>query len=344
MDKANYRLIDANANRAREALRVVEDCCRLVLNDIRLSEKAKTLRHMFCGVINQLDQTLLISARNIRDDVGTLITLDSEQQRHDFKDVVMAAFKRMSEALRVIEESLKCVAPELAGPIEKCRYLSYDLEKLTLSKLYRFHILADHKLYVLVTESFSQGDLIETTEATLQGGADIVQLREKGWPDNQLSLTATQIRAHCKKHHALFIMNDRADIATIAKADGVHVGQDDLSVQEVRQIIPSSSIIGKSAHTTKEVEGVIAEGVDYIAVGAIYATEVKPDVVPVGVAFIRKVRDMTDLPIVAIGGITEYNAAQVMAAGASAVAICQGIIASDDPEGVTRRIRDAIDS
>jgi len=344
MDKANYRVIDANANRAREAIRVVEDCCRLVLNDRQLSEKTKTLRHLFSGVISQLDQLLLMSARNINDDVGTLITLPSEQQRQDYKDVVIVAFKRMSEAMRALEESLKCVAPSLASTIEKCRYLGYDLEKLIISKLHRFHVLSDRKLYVLVTESLSRGDLIETTEAVLQGGADIVQLREKRWPDNQLSLAATQISAHCKNHDALFVMNDRADIAAVAKADGVHVGQDDLSVHEVRQIIPASGIIGKSAHTVKEVEGIIAEGADYIAVGAIYATLLKPEIAPVGVAFIRTVREITDLPIIAIGGITEENAAEVMAAGASAVAICQGIIASDDPERAARRICDAVNS
>ena len=354
MDKANndthlnYRLIDANFNRAREAMRLIEDCCRFILNDTALSTRAKSLRHTLSTTIAQLDQAILLDARNIVGDVGTTITLDTEQTRTDINHVVTAAFKRAPEALRVIEEALKCVAPQLATHLEKCRYVVYELEKQVTLKLLRNNITDNKKLYVLVTGCLCKGELLETTEAALAGGADYIQLREKGDPaaggiaDGELLTLAKQVSDLCHKYGSLFIMNDRADIAKLANAHGVHVGQDDLAVNDVRTIIGGQGIVGKSAHDVSEAQGIIAEGVDYVAIGAVYASNTKSEVTPIGLDMVKKVRAITDLPIVAIGGITQANVADVMQAGASAVAICQGVIAQDNPEKAAKALIEAM--
>ena len=238
MNKAALRIIDANFNRAREALRVIEEFARFVCDDAPNSQIAKQLRHDLCQIIRQLPDLDLLSSRDTPGDVGTSIALPTESTRPDTTAVLQAALKRLPEALRCIEEYAKIDFPKTARQIEKLRYRGYELEKQLTSTTRRRDRFVNVRLYVLLTEKLCQLPIMQTAQAVLQGGADCIQLREKEKSDRELLDLATQISKLCHDAGALFIMNDRPDLAILAGADGVHLGRDDLPVTQARKISP----------------------------------------------------------------------------------------------------------
>lgn len=233
-DNASLRIIDANLNRAREALRVMEDFARLVLDDAGLSSEMKQARHALAEACSIFEKRCdakpgsLISARDIVHDVGCDLATPSEQARRDNVEVAIAAGKRLSEAFRAIEEYGKTLDPAFATAIEKLRYRGYEIERrLAMTVRAKAHF-AQVRLYVILTEAVCVGDWFATAEATLRGGADCLQLREKDLPDRQLLDRAKRLASLCREHEALLIVNDRPDIVAASGAHGVHLGQDDL--------------------------------------------------------------------------------------------------------------------
>jgi thiamine-phosphate pyrophosphorylase len=338
MDSSILRLIDANFNRAREALRVLEDCARFILNDTLLTETAKNLRHDLSQLIAQLPTDFLLAARDTPADVGTTLTAPAEKQRSDTLAVVQAAAKRLSEALRCLEEYSKIDHPDLAARLESIRYRAYELEKQILSRTSRTDRFAPVRLYVLLTEKYCKLPLLETAQAVLNGGADCIQLREKDKPDSELLPLARDLAQLCHEHHALFFMNDRPDLALLAGADGLHLGRHDLPVNAARKILPAHLLIGTSTHNLEEARTALEQNPDYLAVGSIFPSPTKPDVPTAGLDLIKKIRPLTTLPLVAIGGINADNASSTLTAGAHAVALCQAIISTDDPAAATQKI------
>jgi thiamine-phosphate pyrophosphorylase len=164
----------------------------------------------------------------------------------------------------------------------------------------------------------------------LDSGARILQLRLKNYPSRDLLTTATTIAILCRERGALFIVNDRADIAKLAGADGVHVGQDDLPLAATRVIVGNSMIVGVSTHSVEQALTAEAGGADYIGFGAIYSGGLKNVANAQGLDRLRAVRAAVKLPIVAIGGITEATAPAVLEAGADAVAIITDIVRAPD--------------
>jgi len=339
MDKANLRLLDANYNRAREAMRVLEDYARFVLNDEMLSGFAKQLRHDLSQCIGQIPLDKRIAARDTPGDVGTRISTDTEKQRQDAAAVAQAAAQRLTEALRCLEEYSKIISADIAGRIEAMRYRSYELEKRFMARMNLSANFVHVRLFVLLTEKLCRGSILQVAEQVLAGGADCIQLREKDKSDAELLRLAREISKLCHRRGALFIMNDRADLAVLADADGVHLGQDDLGVDQVRKLVRPGMLIGKSTHSLEEAKAALAEGADYIAVGSVFASGTKPQVQRGGTELLGEVSDFCDRPIIAIGGITAQNAACALAAGATGVAVCQAVIATDDPAEAARTIK-----
>ncbi len=231
------RILDAAANRAREALRVVEDYCRFVLNDAVLSGELKTLRHQLAALLAELPPAQLLEARDTLGDVGTGISTPQEQERASLTDVVRANLKRLQEALRSLEEFGKLHSPELGQGLEQLRYRSYTLERALLLGAEARARLQDARLYVLVTGALCTLGLRQTVQAAVDGGADIIQLREKHLSDRALLERAYEVRQWTRQAGVLFIVNDRPDIARLVEADGVHLGQDELPVREARRIL-----------------------------------------------------------------------------------------------------------
>jgi len=193
-------------------------------------------------------------------------------------------------------------------------------------------------LYVILDRSVARGrTLPELLEAVLAGGCRMVQLREKAMPLSELFPVAEVLRRRSREAGALFIVNDRADLALALDADGLHLGQDDLPGAAGRRLLRPGMILGVSTHDADQARRALADGADYIAVGSMFPTGTKPGFQLVGPDLIRRVRPEIAIPLVAIGGITEDNCEEVVSAGADAVAVISAVCAAADPETATRR-------
>jgi thiamine-phosphate pyrophosphorylase len=179
-------------------------------------------------------------------------------------------------------------------------------------------------------------------EAALEGGVDIVQLREKAAGDGELLEAAATFRACCDAAGALFVLNDRPDLAVAAGADGVHVGQDDVEPARAREIVGRGLIVGRSTHSAAQIDA--AAGVDYIAVGPVHATPTKPGRPAAGYAPIRHAAAHARVPWFAIGGLDEDNVADAIAAGARRVVVVRAIAEAPDPRAAARALRGALDA
>ena len=337
------RVLDANANRAREALRVVEDYCRLVLEDVYLSKECKTLRHELSQVLIEPGGSFLITARDTQGDIGTSISTSSERQRSSLRAVVVANCKRLQESLRTLEEYGKLYQPELGKQMESLRYRAYTLEKALLALATARQRLGDTRLYLLLTGATTTAALDWTIQEAVAGGVQVVQLREKNKSDADLIARARELRAVTRRLGVLFIINDRPDIARLVQADGVHLGQDDLPVADARRIVGPDALIGVSTHSPAQVEKALRDGASYIGVGPTFPGPTKTfDHYP-GLEFIRWVAANTSLPAFAIGGITAANVAQVAQAGLRRVAVSHAIAQDDDPRRAALELRNALE-
>lgn len=200
-------------------------------------------------------------------------------------------------------------------------------------------------VYGITAEKFSLGrSNIEVVRQMIEGGISIIQYREKR-PHKSFAVMLAEckaIRALTREAGVLFIINDYADIAQLVDADGVHVGQDDFPVPEVRKLLGPNKLIGLSTHEPEQAVGAIAAGADYIGVGPIYATQTKDDVcAPVGLGYLDYVVKHSPLPFVAIGGIKEHNLAEVLAHGATTVCLVTEIVGSDNIAATARRLQAA---
>lgn len=168
------------------------------------------------------------------------------------------------------------------------------------------------KLYLVTDKEILEGrDFYKEIEQALKGGVKTVQLREKDTLGKEFLEKALKLRELTEKYNALFIVNDRVDIAILSKADGIHIGQDDIPLKEVKKIIPKDMIIGVSTGTLEEAIIAKNEGADYIGVGAVFKTETKKDAKNTGLEILNEIKEKVSIPIVAIGGIKEENINEV---------------------------------
>jgi thiamine-phosphate pyrophosphorylase len=343
LNGAVLRLLDANANRAREGLRVVEDYARFVLNDEKLSGRVKQVRHDLAGVLRgYLGEAILW--RDTPGDVGVDNKTDSEMRRADVADVVTAAGKRVGEALRAIEEFLKTISPPPldAAAVEGIRYRFYDVELAVARTLRPAGRFEGVRLYVLITESVCRRPWLETAKLAIGGGADCLQLREKELDGGELLARARQLVEICRLHGVLCIINDRVDVAVMSGADGVHVGQSDLPATEVRRMVGRGMIVGVSTHNLEQAKAAAADGADYIGVGPVFRSSTKPrDFLP-GLEYARAAAENIRIPVVAIAGITLENVDEVCAAGIKRIAVASAVTDCDDVGGAARRLKEKL--
>jgi len=194
-------------------------------------------------------------------------------------------------------------------------------------------------LYAIVDPLDTGRDPVELADALLAGGARLLQLRLKHVPTRTLLAIAVAIRERTRRAGALFIVNDRPDVARAAEADGVHLGPEDLPVAAARLLLPPPAVIGVSTHDDAELSAALAAAPDYVAVGPIYTTQSKADARPArGLDAVREARRRTRLPLVAIGGITADTAVGVRRAGADSVAIIGALVRTPDVTAATRSL------
>lgn len=326
------RILDASGNRAREGLRVIEDYCRFALDDSFLTQEAKLIRHGLAEVLAFLPASALAIARDTEWDVGTGLSTPAEMERSSLAHVARAASKRVQEALRSLEEYSKMAWPAASQACEKLRYRAYTLEKAILIHDRASERLGNARLYVLLTRGLALAGLDWTIAEAAAGGATIFQLREKELPDRELLALAHAVRRWTQKAQALFILNDRPDIARLVGADGVHLGQDDMPVKEARRIVGPDALVGVSTHTPEDIDRAIRDGADYLGVGPVFPSGTKTFPELAGLDLVRHAAATTSLPWFAIGGIEPANVGRVLDAGASRVAVSRAVIAAEEPQ------------
>ncbi len=334
-----YRIVDANINRASEALRVLEDWSRFIKEDSLTSQKLKNIRHKLNSIYLSIPN--LVFNRESTNDLGR--NIENTTKRKCLRDILSANCKRAEEALRVLSEYGQLIGLDIKN-LEESRYEVYTLEKelLKKEKLIR---LNNAKLYLITNrDNFnSDKEFLDTIKSSIEGGVNIIQLREKNESGKnilKLSKDIKEIIANINPD-VLFIMNDRVDIALACNADGVHLGQDDLPISEARKITPDGFIIGLSTHSIDQGTAGLKSEADYLGVGPVFETPTKPSYKPVGLEYVKWAKDnLINIPWFAIGGINETNINKIIDTGASRVAIVRAIIDSKDPCTTTKQLKE----
>jgi thiamine-phosphate pyrophosphorylase len=341
-----WRIIDANLNRIGEGIRVLEDVARLLLNDVTLTEKLKTMRHDLVRQDLSFNRQLLQS-RDSNNDVGSALEVTGEEKEKDLPSLVIANSRRVQEALRTLEEIAK--TPDIISTLDsekfkKARFDLYAIEQELMSGMMRKDKLKCLSgLYVILDTQALQGrNHVEVAGQVIKGGASVIQLRDKMQSRHKLLRLARELKKLCSEHGVLFIVNDYLDLVLAADADGLHLGQDDLPVSEARRLLPTGKIIGCSTTGVDQAVKAQSDGADYVAVGAIYPTPSKTSTTTpamvVGLQMIREVRSAVSIPLIAIGGITADNISDVKNTGADAVAVIGAVLGAESPEEATRKL------
>ncbi len=347
-DREIYRIIDANLNRAREGLRVVEEVARFVLEEKTLQKRTKSLRHELASLFafiparkggsdsssngtSQVDRGQLIDrGRDALADVGRDSFTPGEVRRASDTDIIQANFARIEESFRALEEFTKFLSAELSSRLKAMRFQVYSLEKEYVRAGYRADKARGLKrigLYpILDRETLGDRDPLEVAQNVLPRGVKIVQYRDKVSSAAEMCEVCLGLREITLRKKVMFIVNDRVDIAQASDADGVHLGQGDVPVDLARKLLGSQKIIGRSTHSLAQARQAAKQDVDYIAVGPIFSTDTKRGRRPVGPELVAKVRKTTDKPIIAIGGINGANLDGVLGSGADGAAVVSAIL------------------
>lgn len=332
-----YRIIDANLNRATEALRVLEEIARFRLDDKKLSSELKNIRHEIC-LFFDYDYEKLIASRDTVNDIGTDIQNPTKAARgySSIEVIFRSNFKRLEQALRVLSE--------YGNLSDKFRYNVYTIEKNMNESLkmdIKKYLLKDKKLYLVTnSDNFdSDCEFLDRVALAIKSGVDIVQLREKNKPASKIIEYGKIIRQLTSEYGALFIVNDRVDLAQILNADGVHLGQDDIDILSARKILGEKMIIGISTHKPQDAIEAMKNGADYIGVGPIYKTPTKPNREAAGLDYLKWAVDNVDIPFYAIGSIDLNTIDEVVEYGTKRVALVRAIMNSDNIEETVRILK-----
>ena len=322
------QIIDANLDRAREGLRVLEDWARFGLGNEDFVIRIKNFRQILGK--NHLE-IYKLSRNHIEDQCKGLSHVE-QINRNSSSKIISSNSARVQEALRVIEEFSRIHNSKLSKIASEIRYEIYTLEIELLNFNTRKRaqlIIRKNNLYSITDQ---RENLLEIIEKILLGGVKIIQHRFKEGNDKDHLKEAIEINNLCKKYNSLFIVNDRLDIALASNADGVHLGQDDLDIKTVRKLLGASKIIGVSANNSTDINKAVKDGCDYIGVGPVFPTLTKKNKEPLGEEKIKALTKDLNIPCFAIGGINKLNISSLKNHGISKVAIVSGLLNSEDPK------------
>jgi thiamine-phosphate pyrophosphorylase len=335
---ANLRILDASLNRAAEGLRVVEDYVRLALDDPFLAGLAKSLRHELAESAAALPAAERHAARDTLRDVGTELSTPGEGRRADLWDVCAANLKRVEQSLRSLEEYGKLVDAGFARQIEMLRYSTYTLEKAIDTGRLSRERLEGVRLCGLVDGRESAAAFERLVTSLSEAGVGMIQLRDKQLDDRQLLARARLLRQATRDWPTLAVVNDRPDVAAAAQADGVHLGQEDLSVKDARSIVGPRMLIGVSTHNLDQARAAVLDGANYLGAGPTFPSQTKSFGQFAGVEYLLEVAAEIRLPTFAIGGIGVDNLGDVLATGITRVAVGAAVTQADDPNRVARNL------
>ena len=287
-------ILDANLNRLSEGLRVIEDYCRFVASAKELSQQLATLRQRIPSIEGTGEYLAQLQSRDTESDMRAG---EVPATRQDTQDVLTANFKRAQQALRVLEE--------YSGNAQytECRYQLYDLEKDLLLLVAKPEIKPG--VYLI-------SDQVSVLEKGLDWGVSFIQLRDKHADKASIFKRCQQIVPTAKAAGIPFIVNDFLDIAVAVDADGLHSGQDDIPIPEIRKILGDHRIIGRSTHSLDQGQAAQAAGADYVSVGPLWETPSKPGRSAIGLDYLKAAAEQLHIPYVAIGGISMQQFPEVM--------------------------------
>jgi thiamine-phosphate pyrophosphorylase len=328
------RAIDASANRAAEGLRTLEDAVRFGLGRGDLVERCKSLRHRVRTAMERLPAGRTVAHRDAVGDAGREVRGDREGDREGVRGVAIAAARRAIEALRSLEEFGKLVDGGFAADCAAARYAAYDLERdVTLA--FGSPARVQPRLCLLLTESLCRHPWRTVLLEAMQGGVDMVQVREKAMESRDLLRRVREVIELARPRGVKVVVNDRTDLAMAAGADGVHLGTGDLPWMEARRLAGTGMLLGASTHDLSEAATAVEAGADLCGVGGMFATRLKPDRVPSGPAYLRAfVERFPRTPHLAIGGITPDNIDELARAGARGVAVSGAVCGAQDPQAI----------
>jgi len=322
-----YQIIDANLDRAREGLRVLEDWARFGLGKEKYVEKIKNFRQ----ILGKNHLEVYKQSRNHIEDKCKGLTHHEQINRKTPEQIISSNSARVQEALRVIEEFSRMQNHELSKIASEIRYEIYTIEidLLSLSECKKSEeILKENDLYVITDQ---KDNLLEIIEEILIAGVRIIQHRFKTGTDKDHLKEAIQIKNLCERYNSLFIINDRIDIALASNADGIHLGQDDLDLKTARKLVGHSKIIGVSANNEIDISNALKDGCDYIGIGPVFETATKKDKKPIGIEKIKTLTKDLNIPWFAIGGINSNNISYLKSNGIKKVALVSQLMNSEDP-------------
>ena len=322
-----YQIIDANLDRAREGLRVLEDWARFALGKEEYVARIKNFRQ----ILGKNHLEIYKQSRNHGQDKCKGLTHVEQKNKKIPEQIISSNSARVQEALRVIEEFSKLNNHELSKIASEIRYEIYTLEvdllSLNINKKSE-GILKENNLYVITDQ---KENLLQTIEEILIAGVKIIQHRFKTGTDKEHLEEAIQIKNLCKKYDSLFIINDRVDIALASNADGIHIGQDDLDLKTARKLLGYSKIIGTSANNAIDISNAIKDGCDYLGIGPVFETSTK-NKKPLGIDKIKSLTKDLAIPWFAIGGVTTKNISFLKSCGFNKVALVSQLMNSKKPK------------
>ncbi len=333
-----FRIIDANLNRACEGIRVVEDIARFIYSNMEMASHLRSVRHSIRKSTDHLKDDLLRSRDSLKD-VGRVISRSNTLDRKEsINNIINANFKRAQEALRTVEEMLKLSDYNLSKEVEGKRFKIYTLEK----EYNRMKRSIPRGVYGITGEKFAGGrSNIECVREMIAGGIEVIQYREKEKPLREKIEEIKEIREICRENNVLFIVNDHIDIALLVESDGIHVGQEDMHISDVRRLVGEDMIIGLSTHSPEQAKQAVLDGADYIGVGPIFPTTTK-DTPSVGLEYLEFATKNIDIPFVAIGGIKLHNIGEISVRDPYSVCLVSEIVGAEDIKATVERIKAAI--
>lgn len=345
--RTRHRILDANLNRVAEALRVAEDICRFHWNLEGFARDLKELRHaVFAALSGEgRPRELYARSRDVDGDVGRggPPPASASGRPEDLASVAFRNLSRAKEALRTLAEASD--DRDAARRLEECRYRLYAIEKgvshLAAGGEIRSR-LERARLCCIVPPDAASPPLEGALRAALEAGAEMVQVRAKVRPDREVLAAARRIRELTARAGALFVVNDRPDLAVLARADGVHLGQEDLPVAEARTIVGPERLVGVSTHGPEQARVAERAGADYVGAGPVFPTSTKDAGPPIGPDGLGEILRSVSVPAFAIGGIGPDSVAAAAAAGARRVAVSAGILKAEDPRRAAERILAAL--
>lgn len=339
---AAWRAFDAVGNRAAEAIRVVEDVVRFMLDDRTLSSDAKQLRHDLVAALAAAGRGRAVLARDVVGDVGTDLAAERPLARRTASDLLAANAARGGQAIRSLAEIAAMVAPAQAAAFDPLRYRLYAIERNAARAIRSRGRLDGVGMCVLVDGRESEAAFGRLVTSLLEAGTRMIQLRDKVLATPSLLSRARQAVAIARPAGAIVIVNDRVDVALAAGADGAHVGETDLPTRDARRLLGPDLLLGRTAHSMEELRAAVADGADYLGVGPCFESPTKAFGSFADRAFLAEAAKATALPVFAIGGITVDRLAELASLGFRRVAVASAVTSAADPAATAATFLDRL--